>query len=735
MGFKQTRGVFEARRLHCILLLFTLLLGAERAVAFSVVVGKQHPFLFVDKSELENAKSNVFVRKLPRSVAAYNKLKSRADSALSISVPYSYGYEENSAERYGAAGVRLATAYVMTGDTRYAEKAKAILIGLARGFNPSSSTVSYNYYLGFSRNIPMYAHIYDLLYNYLTSSERQLVANNLLRPAANALKQYVYDPKSNIRSWHSLAVGCIGFVLEDSTLTKHAVESTGGFKYQVANCIEADGLWWEATMQYHFFALSPLALLAEAAAHSGSSENLYTYTSPNGRSLKMMFDAPIQLADAALFLPGNNDSKGDRTLLDQEVYELANKRYSDPQYDWVISKAPSPLYGYVLLEGYTIFGQPCALVTPPSPDRMIHAGVGWATLREDTTPRFWGSQSIMVMLDYGPHGGSHGHADKLNLDITAFGKRLAVDRSNYSYSESMHLTWDRQTLAHNTVVVDKKSQPGAESMFDSAGVTGRLEFSDENAGIKVVQASADSAYGIGYRRLVALPTGYVIDIFRLTSSTIRTYDWVMRAEDSDGVLQSSLSGFTAASLGASSDGYQHVTNVQKATTSGTWNVTWQNGASLRVTIIDRPGTEVFKAVSPGGANGKNIPMVLARRTASSTTFIAVEEPFLTSPVLQVQPFVDTVSAAGVIVQGPAFRDLFVAAHGATASLKAVNPADALEYVNLAGKYAYIRINGSSISAYGSLTGFRVKASGITKVSLNGASVPFTSSGGYVKFGS
>jgi len=97
--------------------------------------------------------------------------------------------------------------------------------------------------------------------------------------------------------------------------------------------------------------------------------------------------------------------------------------------------------------------------------------------------------------------------------------------------------------------------------------------------------------------------------------------------------------------------------------------------------------------------------------------------------------VDTVSAAGVIVQGPAFRDLFVAAHGATASLKAVNPADALEYVDLAGKYAYIRINGSSISAYGSLTGFRVKASGITKVSLNGASVPFTSSGGYVKFGS
>ncbi|MGC8834280.1 MAG: alginate lyase family protein, partial [Armatimonadota bacterium] len=408
MEHKQTRGMFAVLHLRCIFWLFIILLSANCALAFSVSVGKQHPFLFVDKSEVESAKSNVFARKLPRVVTAYNKLKSKADSALSLSVPSSYGYEENSAEKYGAAGVRLATAYVMTGDTRYAAKARSILIGLAKGFNPSSSTVSYNYYLGFSRNIPMYAHIYDLLYNYLTSSDRLLVANNLLRPAANVLKQYVYDPKSNVRSWHSLAVGCIGFVLEDSTLTKHAVESTGGFKYQIANCIGADGIWWEATMQYHFFALSPLALLAEAAVHSGSDEDLYSYTSPNGRSLKMMFDAPIQLADAGFFLPGNNDSRGDRTLLDQELYELANKRYPDPQYDWVISKSPSPLSGYVLLEGYTLFGQPCALVAPPSPDRMIHAGVGWATLREDTTPQFWGSGSIMVMLDYGPHGGSHG---------------------------------------------------------------------------------------------------------------------------------------------------------------------------------------------------------------------------------------------------------------------------------------------------------------------------------------
>lgn len=707
--------------------------GRPALSAIQIVTGKSHPYLFVDRQEIATAKSRVFTQKLSWAVAAYNKLKSKADSALSMSVPSTYAYTEDTVERYGQAGVRLATMYAMTGDSRYAAKAKAILMGLTNGFSAGSSSVSYNYYLGFSRNIPMYAHMYDLLYGYLTSAERSAVVSKLLKPAGYAVKAYSYDGKSNIRSWHNLAVGSIGFVLEDPVLIYHAVDNGSGFRYQIANCFGSDGIWHEATMQYHFFALYPLALLAEAAEHSGSSESLYSYRAPNGNSLKMMFDAPIQLADAALLLPGNNDSLGDRGVAEQEVYELANKRYADQSYDWILSKAPRPLSAWVLWEGYTLFGEPLA-PSAPDPDVSLHKSVGWATLRERETSGFWGSQSIMAMLDYGPHGGAHGHADKLNLDITAFGQRLAVDRSVYSYSDSMHLTWDRQTLAHNTVVVNKRSQPGAEAMFDSRGVTGSLEYADLSAGIKVVQASADAAYGIGYQRLVALPGGYLIDIFRLSAGSPQTYDWVMRAPDADNVLETNLSGFASAGLGASSEGYQHVANAKKVTSGATWSVTWRGSAGLRLTMIGRPSTEVFVAIGPGGPQKTLIPMVLARRSAAATTFIAVEEPFSANPVLQVLPLADTDVVAGVIVAGPSFRDLFLAAHEASATAKAANPADGMEYLSISGKYGFVRISGSTISAWGRVTGFRVKASGISVVKLNGTPVPFTQSGGYVKFG-
>jgi len=710
-----------------------ILLGGPASAAMQITVGKSHPYLFVSKQEIEVARSRVFTQRLSWAVAAYNRLKSKADIALSMSVPSSYPYSEDAVEKYGQAGVRLATMYLMTSDARYASKAKAILMGLTNGFSASSSSVSYNYYLGFSRNIPMYAHMYDLLYTYLSSAERTAVVSKLLRPAAYAVKGYSYDGKSNIRSWHNLAVGGIGFVLEDTALVSHAVDNGAGFRYQVANCFGSDGVWHEATMQYHFFALYPLALLAEAAEHSGSSESLYSYRAPNGNTLKMMFDAPIQLADAALWLPGNNDSSGDRGLAQQEVYELANKRYADPSYDWVLSKAPRPLSAYVLWEGYTLFGEPLAPVAP-DPDTSLHKSVGWITLREREAQDFWGSQSIMVMLDYGPHGGAHGHADKLNLDICAFGSRLAVDRSVYSYSDARHLSWDRQTLAHNTVVVNKRSQPGAEAMFDSAGTSGVLEYADLSAGIKVVQASADSAYGLDYQRLIALPGGYVIDIFRLNSSASQTYDWVMRAPDSDSTLETNLSGFTAASIGAASEGYQHVTNVKRVVSGGTWSVTWRGTAGLRLTMVGRPNTEVFVGMSPGGPRGALVPMVLARRVAVGTAFIAVEEPFAANPLLQVLPLADTSSVAGVIVIGPAFRDLFLAAHASSAAVKVTNPSDALEYIGISGKYGFVRVSGGTVSAWGQVTGFRVKASGIGSVRLNGTPVPFTQSGGYVRFG-
>src|SRR5699024_5867506 len=85
--------------------------------------------------------------------------------------------------------------------------------------------------------------------------------------------------------------------------------------------------------------------------------------------------------------------------------------------------------------------------------RDLHPTSGYAILRDD------GPQGRWLMLKYGPHGGGHGHPDKLQLEWNAHGVRLAPDAGSPAYTSPLQGPWFRQTLAHNCVVINGESQP------------------------------------------------------------------------------------------------------------------------------------------------------------------------------------------------------------------------------------------------------------------------------------
>jgi hypothetical protein len=642
---------------------------------------KAHPNLFVNQDEINQIKLNVFTHRYSWAVNAYNSVKRDADSRRGISVPA--GRVDDRSAMFCARD--SAVVYALSGDTSYAEEGKRILMIYANDLSRGQKTV-----LSQAQWLSGLALAYDLIYNYhgLSASDKSKIENMLKYQAQwiidNAWCQD-YCP-SNHKSWMIAGIASAGYATGDQNLIYKAVESPNyGFKYLICNSILDDGTFWEGSPGYAYYALEGDLIVAEAAWHSGT--NLYTYQC-NGHTLKMLFDTPLLYVDPNLMTPGNGDANAE-DISKIGLYEIGYLRYNDPAYGWLLGKSNRDYYdGYIF--GYNIqllFGRAITSTRIPESPSINLGDIGWGILKSAPPAQYFFSDSLYVMLDYGPHAGDHDHADKLNIDIVGYGHRIAEDKSMYAYGDgrargvgdegSRHFLWDRQTIAHNTVVVDKQSMPGAENMFDGNGVSGQFMFFDVKPTLKVIQASADTAYsGVGYRRIVAMTDYYIIDIFRLNSSAPHIYDWALHANDRDRALETSLS-LTSSSLGATTEGYQFITDVKKATTSSQWTVKWQGvegetwNGGLKTIMLDSPNTEVFVGLCPGGPHTQRggwgpdpndepskIPIVIARRNVANTVFVAVHEPYAASPqITSLTKLTDTLGEVGVKIQTSSLMDI------------------------------------------------------------------------------
>ena len=355
----------------------------------------------------------------------------------------------------------LGIVYQVTGDHRYAEKAKAILLAYADRYlsyplhdirgKPSvgggrvgPQTLDESTWL-----IPM-AQGADLIWETLTDAERETLAQKLFLPAA---KEVILPHKMgvhNIQCWKNSAVGLVGFLLGDKQLIWEAIENPErGYWTQMRKGVSEDGVWWEGAWGYHFYTLSALWHLTEAARNCGI--NLY------GDELKRMFDAPFKFMMPNWRLPAFNDSTEVALLTEigfarfgitQPIYELAYARYREPLYAALLSRGERK-NDFALWFGVGELPQ-------PQPIRWRSANYpasGYAILA-----RGEGEQATWLCLKYGPHGGGHGHPDKLNFVLYARGQVLALDPGMARYGVLIHGGWYRTTLVHNTLVVDETNQ-------------------------------------------------------------------------------------------------------------------------------------------------------------------------------------------------------------------------------------------------------------------------------------
>lgn len=442
----------------------------------------------------------------------------------------------------------LGAAYQLFGDEKYAEHCKKILlayadawpkygVGARHGFSHDPSKV-FDQRLGDATWLLQVAVGYDCIHDWkgITSSEREHIEKDLVVGSADFIRQnpaHLRAP-TNWSAIGTAAILCAGYACENEDLINTGLYGVNYYRNKnyaknppnkwwegtpnknpsgvelhfSEKTIDIDGMWSEGAIGYQFMALQALVIDAEILWHHGI--DLYRY---RNCALKRIFDSPLYYAYPNLVGPAIHDS-GNSSIVGREgyLYEYGYWRYRDPRYLQVLSRTGRRLSAaFQQFTVSTLFDLDIENeYTPYTPESVNLNGVGYGILRLTD-----GDGSRNLLLDYGPNR-SHGHPDKLNIDLWAFGNLQIPDPGTVWYEDPAYKKWFRTTFAHNTLSVDMQEQQacGAELLVFAPGDAHAMQ-----------RGRTDEAYsGVMMDRSLFMTRNYVADLFGAFSRMKRVYD-------------------------------------------------------------------------------------------------------------------------------------------------------------------------------------------------------------------
>ena len=249
---------------------------------------------------------------------------------------------------------------------------------------------------------------------------------------------------------------------------------------------------------------------------------------------------------------------------------------------------------------------------------------GYAILRSTPTTA---TEQCYLLLKYGPHGGGHGHPDKLSLILSAYGQRLSPDLGTPGYGLDLFESWYRQTICHNTVTIDGYSQPEATGQINHFQDTGDFQVADA-----AVSWTDDGPYqGVTMRRVILARPDYFLDLFLVEAPDSRRIDWIYR---NAGQLQTTLPLTAYPTLADEGEGYCHIARPQHNHTDKPFQASWQSGAiGLQLWAAGASGTDILTGSVPGNPPTDRFALLLQRRQSATAAFLTLFHPFPTTPTI------------------------------------------------------------------------------------------------------
>jgi len=478
---------------------------------------------------------------------------------------------------------KLAYAYALSGDKRYAEKAAVIMDALAtvqpttigpRDFTTSSTAVQGRFHWLTSIVFRSRMHLvnaYDLIYNALDHNAQSPTnpGSTMINNIENGLfLDYVFGEynlrNGNLVSLHNHEADSVRGLLAVGMLLGIPDYIRWGINGVVAfldNTIDRDGMYYETSLSYSGFSQGVFLSMAELAynyspdKYEGAgfperSEFPYNANFYDHPKLQRFLVGYRDRVDAGGFRPAIGDAGPNRTKMNNFIWTLDVSertalehlavRVSDPvqrqQFANYLIAASNGDPDRFRSGTWMLFH--AQELTHASPDVSLTSG------QRNSESQLLGATGLGFLRSGKPpfmraalmRGGStlpHGHDDVLGLSLYARGFDISTEIGYGIASTPVHLGWGSTGIAHNLVVVNKGLQrnyslfqvgPGGDTLafVSSPGVSGM-----EMDAYQMFQASDGvKQYQRGVWQIdVTDNDSYWLDVFRITGGFSHDYSF------------------------------------------------------------------------------------------------------------------------------------------------------------------------------------------------------------------
>jgi hypothetical protein len=646
---------------------------------------QKHPSLMLTEAQLPEIRNGV--QQYPLLQTSYEALKTEADlalkSPLNVPIPTDGGggvtHEQHKRNYINI--LNCGVAYQISQDIKYANYVRDILLNYASQYQKwplhpkrkPNHPAGKIFWQGLNDCVWQVYVIqgYDLVYNALTTKERQQIEQNLFMPILKFLTVDSYETFNKIHNhgtWNVAAVGMTGYVLNQPDYVEMAIKGSKkdgktGYLAQINQLFSPDGYYMEGPY-YQRYALLPFILFAKAINNYQPQLNIFEY---RDKLLAKAINTSLQLTYTNGVLFPFNDAIKDKTYESIELVYGLNLAYADiKEENHLLEIAQKQGKVIVSDAGLKVAKAITAGKTEPFKYQSQwirdggngnEGGVGILRVGENK------DQQALV-FKAASQGMGHGHFDRLNIlyydnNAEVFNDYGAARFINIESKRGGHYlpentSWAKQTVAHNTLVVDETSHYQAKEELGEKQHPELLYFSNQPQ-LQVVSAKETHAYADVdlYRTtaLVKLPElhkALLIDVYRANSANNHQYDlpfWynghLVNASFKINAITDNLRALGKA------NGYQHIWKTAENNLDAKGGfITILNNKRFYTTHFTSGQALVVKQLAIG-ANDPEMSLfpgkgfMLSQEAVKNQTFVSITEAHG-----GVDPINETITAAG-----------------------------------------------------------------------------------------
>lgn len=659
-----------------------VLMIAASATAHAKPDWPGHPRLVMTPTDVSQMRQSFGKTPLFDATLAAVQAEVDAEIQAGIDTPlpqdYSGGYTHERHKKNYAIAQQAGALYQILGDERYAVYVRDMLLQYAAMYGdlplhpkPRSYARGKLFWqcLNDANWLVFMSQAYDAIYTVLSDEERAYLETELFRPFADHISvnsPQFFNRIHNHSTWGTAAVGMIGLAIGDDELVQRALygldidnfsdarDNDGGFIRQegqkagffanLDNAFSPDGYYTEGPY-YQRYAMYPYLVFAQSLRNANYPEQAFA------RNDAVLLDAVqtlVQLSDQdGDFFPLNDAQKG-MSLHARELVTAVDIAFQASGNQALLGIAE--MQGRVLLDGAG-FATAAAIAsgdTRPFEKTSVRFTDGRTGTEGGLAILRSADGALSVLFKYTAHGLSHGHYDKLSYSVYDQGEEVLQD---YGMARFVNLgqkgggnylpennSWAKQTVAHNTLVVNATSHFNGQYDIGSQHHSVLDFFSAANRDAQVVSAYEHNAYPDApmHRTLALLNIeGFaqpvLLDILDVKSATTHMYDLPFHYFGQ--IIDTSFTHAPDPATGplGKKAGYQHLrVEARGRADSDTTRFTWMDDNRLyTLTSVAEDDDELILARL--GANDPHFnlrrdPVFMIRRRAANSRFISVLEP-------------------------------------------------------------------------------------------------------------